>query len=126
MGVFGSFSLLYHFSLFPPPLWETARFRLKYCLKGPLSPKQPTYQHYCSRPRSQAGSKVRLRGLSGASVTHCNIPFFPMDLFQCDIGWAKKKKKKKKKKRSNISKLRPKMILVNTFKLQICDKQRFG
>ena len=24
------------------PLWETARDRLKYCLKGPLNPKQPT------------------------------------------------------------------------------------
>ena len=22
------------------PLWETARYRLKYCLKGPLNPKQ--------------------------------------------------------------------------------------
>ena len=27
-----------------PCLWETARYRLKYCLKGPLSPKQPTNQ----------------------------------------------------------------------------------
>ena len=26
-------------SLFFLPLWETARYRLKYCLKGPLSPK---------------------------------------------------------------------------------------
>ena len=25
-----------------PSLWETARYRQKYCLKGPLSPKQPT------------------------------------------------------------------------------------
>ena len=25
-------------------LWETARYRLKYCLKGPLNPKQPTNQ----------------------------------------------------------------------------------
>ena len=24
------------------PLRETARYRLKYCLKGPLNPKQPT------------------------------------------------------------------------------------
>ena len=23
-----------------PSLWETARYRLKYCLKGPLNPKQ--------------------------------------------------------------------------------------
>ena len=27
-----------------PSLWETARYRLKYCLKGPLSPKQPINQ----------------------------------------------------------------------------------
>ena len=30
------------FSLFLLPLWETARYRLKYCHKGPLNPKQPT------------------------------------------------------------------------------------
>ena len=30
--------------LFPlsPSLWETARYALKYCLKGPLNPTQPT------------------------------------------------------------------------------------
>ena len=38
------FSLVYHFSFLSPSLWETARYRLKYCLKGPLSPKQPTNQ----------------------------------------------------------------------------------
>ena len=37
------FTLVYHFSFLSPSLWETARYRLKYCLKGPLSPKQPTY-----------------------------------------------------------------------------------
>ena len=36
------FSLVYHFSILNPSLWETARYRLKYCLKGPLSPNQPT------------------------------------------------------------------------------------
>ena len=43
------FSLIYHFSFLSPSLWETARYRLKYCLKGPLSPKptnQPTL-HKC-------------------------------------------------------------------------------
>ena len=44
-GLFGHFSLIYYFSFLSPPLWETARYRLKYCLKGPLSPKQPTNQH---------------------------------------------------------------------------------
>ena len=33
------FSLVYHFSFLSPSLWETARYRLKYCLKEPLSPK---------------------------------------------------------------------------------------
>ena len=32
-----------------PSLWETARYRLKYCLKGLLSPKQPTNQHLASK-----------------------------------------------------------------------------
>ena len=36
------FILLYPFSPLSPSLWETARYRLKYCLKGPLNPKQPT------------------------------------------------------------------------------------
>ena len=35
------FTLIYPFCS-PPSLWETARYRLKYCLKGPLNPKQPT------------------------------------------------------------------------------------
>ena len=38
------FSLIYHFSLLSPSLWGTARYRLKYCLKGPLNQKQPTNQ----------------------------------------------------------------------------------
>ena len=32
-----------------PSLWETAQYRLKYCLKGPLNPKQPTNQPNCSK-----------------------------------------------------------------------------
>ena len=43
-GCLDIFSLVYHFSFLSPPLWETARYRLKYCLKGPLNPKQPTNQ----------------------------------------------------------------------------------
>ena len=38
------FILIYPFSPLSPSLWETARYRLKYCLKGPLNPKQPTNQ----------------------------------------------------------------------------------
>ena len=43
-GCLDIFSLIYHFSFLSPPLWETAQYRLKYCLKGLLSPKQPTNQ----------------------------------------------------------------------------------
>ena len=35
------FSLVDHFSFLSASLWETARYRLKYCHKGLLSPKQP-------------------------------------------------------------------------------------
>ena len=42
-GCLDIFSLIYHFYLLSPSLWETARYRLKYCLKGPFNPNQPTY-----------------------------------------------------------------------------------
>ena len=38
-GCLDIFTLIYPFF---PYLWETARYRLKYCLKGPLNPNQPT------------------------------------------------------------------------------------
>ena len=43
-GCLDIFTLVYLFSPLPPSLWETAQYRLKYCLKGPLNPKQPTNQ----------------------------------------------------------------------------------
>ena len=43
-------TLIYHFSLLSPFLWETARYGLKYCLKGPLNPKQPTNQPILAGP----------------------------------------------------------------------------
>ena len=39
-GCLDIFTLIYPFSPLSPSLWETARYRLKYCLKGPLKPKQ--------------------------------------------------------------------------------------
>ena len=39
-----NFSLIHHLSFLSPFLWDTARYRLKYCLKGPLSLTQPTNQ----------------------------------------------------------------------------------
>ena len=41
------FTLIY-FSSLSPSLWETARYRLQYCLKGPLNPK-PTNQIFTFR-----------------------------------------------------------------------------
>ena len=41
-----SFPLVSHFSFLTPSLLETARYRLKYCLKGPLSRNQPTIQSH--------------------------------------------------------------------------------
>ena len=42
-GLFRHFFLIYHFSLLSPSFWEMVRYRLKYYLKGPLSPNnQPT------------------------------------------------------------------------------------
>ena len=44
-GCLNIFTLLYLFSPFSPSFCKTARYRLKYCLKGPLNPKQPTNQN---------------------------------------------------------------------------------
>ena len=41
-GCLDIFTLICPFS--SPSLSETARYRLKYCFKGPLNPKQPTNQ----------------------------------------------------------------------------------
>ena len=44
-GCLDIFTLICPFSSLSPCLWETTRYRLKYCLKGSLSPKttnQPT------------------------------------------------------------------------------------
>ena len=48
-GLVWTFLLSSIFSLFSPSLWDTARYRLKYCLKGPFNPKQPTNQMFFVR-----------------------------------------------------------------------------
>ena len=42
-GCLDIFTLIYPFFPLSPSLWKRARYRLKYCLKGPLNPK-PTKQ----------------------------------------------------------------------------------
>ena len=46
-GCLDIFTLLYPFSPLSPSLWETARYRLKYCLKGPLNPNNQPTNHLC-------------------------------------------------------------------------------
>ena len=43
-GCLNIFTLIYLFSPLSPSLWETVRYRLKYCLERPLNPKQTTDQ----------------------------------------------------------------------------------
>ena len=43
-GCLDIFTLIYPFSSLSPSLWETTRYRLKYCLKGSLSPKTTNNQ----------------------------------------------------------------------------------
>ena len=58
-GCLDIFSLIYLCSFLSPSLWETARYRLKYCLKGPLNPKQPTNQISLYRVVSQRNGVKR-------------------------------------------------------------------
>ena len=61
-GCLDDFSLIYHFFFFSPSLLVTARYRLKYCLKGPLSPKttkQPNRLSVCALFRSSVRPPVR-------------------------------------------------------------------
>ena len=51
-GCLDIFTLIYPFTPLSPSLWETARYRLKYCLKGPFNPKQPTNQLADSEPKA--------------------------------------------------------------------------
>ena len=49
-GCLDIFALICPFSPLSPSLWETTRYRLKYCLKGSLSPKstnQPNLAWNC-------------------------------------------------------------------------------
>ena len=45
-GCLDIFTLIYPFFPLSLSLWEMAGYRLKYCLKGPLNPKQPTNDQF--------------------------------------------------------------------------------
>ena len=61
-GCLDIFTLLYPFSPLSPSLWETARCRLKYCLKGLLNPKQPTYQPIYGKTFKKSSSPEPIGG----------------------------------------------------------------
>ena len=83
-GCLDIFTLIYHFSFLSPSLWETARYRLKYCLKGPLSPKQPTNQPTEEITSSLDCLKVKPVLLSGGVNSHkpcdCVLSLFLLTL----------------------------------------------
>ena len=47
------FTLLHPFCPVSPSLWDPARYRMKYCLKGLLNPKQQQQQPFISGQRPQ-------------------------------------------------------------------------
>ena len=51
-GCLDIFTLIYPFSFLSLCLWETTRYRLKYCLKGLLSPKTTNQiiSEFCGKP----------------------------------------------------------------------------
>ena len=60
-GCLDIITLVYHFSFLSPSLWETARYRLKYCLEGPLRQKQPTNKPPSPPPRPHEISLLAVR-----------------------------------------------------------------
>ena len=54
-GCLDIFTLIYPFCPLSPSLWGTARYRLKYCLNGPLNPKQLINQIYVIENMAEPG-----------------------------------------------------------------------
>ena len=67
-GCLDIFTLLYPFSPLSSSLWETARYRLKYCHKEPLIPKQPTNQYIST------------------SIQYLSLHFLPLGFLMLDSG----------------------------------------
>ena len=74
-GCLDIFILIYPFFPLSPSLWETARYRLKYCLKGPLNPKttnQPTTSFQpCCRAAQWGEVDLVYEGQGCLSVLGC-------------------------------------------------------
>ena len=82
-GLFGHFTLLYPFSPLSPSLWETARYRLKYCLKGPLNPKQQQQHSFkrCAKIENETTWLLPLKTrpyISSITTRNCNDRYLPL------------------------------------------------
>ena len=71
------FTRIYPFSPLSPSLWETARYRLKYCLKGPLNPKQPTNQPILLVSIGNRRTVISLPYQFCQAIDHC-----------CEVGYS--------------------------------------
>ena len=72
-GCLDIFTLIYPFFPFSPSLWETARYRLKYCLKGPLNPtptNQPTIFVHNNAPHSHIPLHTNFQAVAISITLH--------------------------------------------------------
>ena len=75
-GCLDIFILLYLFSPLSLSFWEMTRYRLKYCLKGLLNPKQQS-----NPPFFKTQYSVQLLGISCSSLRHFpEVPLVIIDI----------------------------------------------
>ena len=58
-GCLGIFTFTYPFFPLSPSLWETARYKLKYCLKGPLNQKTNQPSQRAVKPKTTNQPKIK-------------------------------------------------------------------
>ena len=78
-GCLDIFTLICPFFSLSPCLWETARYRLKYCRKGPLNPRQPTNQPTSTSVHQPViellcSTFILYRGWSGGAIVLGKLP----------------------------------------------------
>ena len=92
-GCLDIFTLIYPFSPLSPSLWETARYRLKYCLKGPLNPKLPTnYSQGRVKHDMRIAKKTRYKRVQNALISIAFLRFANA-LTNAPIKWLHKNAK---------------------------------
>ena len=88
-GCLDIFTLIYPFFPLSPSLWETARYRLKYCLKGPLNPKptnQPTNSmHYSGRRKRKGYKSAPANNLPACNANNFAQPICSLIILHCSL-----------------------------------------